>query len=268
MVERPIRIITAGVDADTNVRLVTEAGGALVEAASAGDLQGARLVRSGVVDYYLGTCWSGGGGALAAATALLGAERVAIVATPGMSVDRARVETFLSEGRQAFGFPYEQSKAAISTIVKAILAAHADGRPAEVAGHLTVVPVGSGGIGPFQERFDLLEAGGQLDPHVRPVVEGFLGDLATSFGVAVDEATAPQFATHLATAFTRIRAGDEDLEASAVVTAEIRDRTAEVEFVTDVVRRSESALGRIVPQAEIDYMVVHVCALIDSQNRH
>lgn len=264
--ERPIRIVTAGVDADTNVRLVTEAGGDRVQVASAGDLQGARLVRSGVVDYYLGTCWSGGGGALAAATALLGAERVGIVATPGMSVDRSRVESYLSEGRQAFGFPYEQSKAAISTIVKAIIAAHADGLRPQAAGPVLPVPVALDERGPFRERFDLLEAGGQLDPDVRPLVERFLGDLATSFGIAVDETTAPQFATHLATAFTRICGGDQDLEPSAVVAAEIKDRAAEVEFVTEAVRRSEIGLGRSVPQPEIDYMTVHVCALIDSQN--
>ena len=34
------------------------------------------LVKKGQADYYIGTCWSGGGGALAAATAILGAKRV------------------------------------------------------------------------------------------------------------------------------------------------------------------------------------------------
>jgi len=266
-VERPIRIVTAGVDADSNALLVTEAGGDRVEVASAGDLQGARLLRSGIVDYYLGTCWSGGGGALAAATALLGAERVAIVATPGMSVDLSRVESYLGEGRRAFGFPYEQSKAAISTIVQAILAAHTDGPRSHAAGPVPSASVASDEHGPFQERFDLLEAGGELDPDVRPLVELFLGAIATTFAIVVDETTAPQFATHLATAFTRIRAGDQDLEPSAVVAAEISDRSAEVQFVTEAARRGETVLGRTVPQAEIEYMTIHVCALIDSQNR-
>jgi hypothetical protein len=102
-------------------QIAEEAGGNLVEVAPLGDMQGARLVKKGHADYYLGTCWSGGGGALAAATAILGPAQVAIAGTPGMSVTQERVERFLNEGRTAFGFPYEQSKQAIPTIVRAIM---------------------------------------------------------------------------------------------------------------------------------------------------
>lgn len=116
-----VRIVVAGVDAPTMAQIAAEAGGELVEVAALGDMQGARLVKKGQADYYLGTCWSGGGGALAAATAILGPNKAAIAGTPGMSVTEERVEQFLSEGRTAFGFPYEQSKQAIPTIVRAIL---------------------------------------------------------------------------------------------------------------------------------------------------
>lgn len=120
--ERKIRIVVAGVDAPTMAEIAAEAGGDGVEVAAVGDMQGARLVKKGQADYYLGTCWSGGGGALAAATAILGPSQAAIAGTPGMSVSGDRVEQFLAEGKIAFGFPYEQSKTAIPTIVKAILA--------------------------------------------------------------------------------------------------------------------------------------------------
>jgi hypothetical protein len=119
---RPIRVIAAGVDAATMARLAQDSGGGRVEAAALGDMQGARMVKKGQADYYLGTCWSGGGGALAAATALLGGNRVGIVGTPGMVVTEERVRTMVGEGRIAFGFAYEQTQAAIPIIIREILA--------------------------------------------------------------------------------------------------------------------------------------------------
>ena len=119
---RLIRVVAAGVDAPMMARLAGDAGGGLVEAAALGDMQGARLVKRGKADYYLGTCWSGGGGALAAATAILGADQVGIVGTPGMVVTEERVRTMVQEGRIAFGFAYEQTTTAIPLIIKAILA--------------------------------------------------------------------------------------------------------------------------------------------------
>jgi hypothetical protein len=119
---RPIRIVAAGVDAPTMAKIAQDAGGGRVEAAALGDMQGARLVKKGQADYYIGTCWSGGGGALAAATAILGAKQVGIVGTPGMMVTEERVRTMVGEGRIAFGFAYEQTSTAIPLIVKELLA--------------------------------------------------------------------------------------------------------------------------------------------------
>jgi hypothetical protein len=123
--DRKLRVVTAGVDAPSMAKIAEEAGAGRVEVAAVGDMQGARLVKKGQADYYLGTCWSGGGGALAAATAILGAPKVAIVGTPGMSVSAEKVAQSLEEERIAFGFPYEQSKQAIPIIIAAILQ-HAD----------------------------------------------------------------------------------------------------------------------------------------------
>lgn len=100
------------------------AGGGRVEAVALGDMQGARLVKKGQAHYYLGTCWSGGGGALAAATALLGTQKVGIAGTPGMAVSEERVAQLVSEGKVAFGFPYEQSRSAIPIIIKAVIENH------------------------------------------------------------------------------------------------------------------------------------------------
>ncbi|CAB4927847.1 MAG: DUF2620 family protein [Actinobacteria bacterium] len=129
--ERLVRVVVAGVDAPSMAELATNAGGGRVEAAALGDMQGARLIKKGQADYYLGTCWSGGGGALAAATAILGANLVGIVGTPGMVVTDERVRTAVGEGRIAFGFAYEQTAAAIPIIIREILAyrdAHSGGQ--------------------------------------------------------------------------------------------------------------------------------------------
>ena len=127
---RPIRVVAAGVDAPTMAQLAQDAGGGRVEAAALGDMQGARLVKKGQADYYIGTCWSGGGGALAAATAILGASLVGIVGTPGMVVTEERVRTMVGEGRIAFGFAYEQTSTAIPLIIREILSR----RDAQTAG--------------------------------------------------------------------------------------------------------------------------------------
>ncbi len=127
---RPIRVVAAGVDAPMMAQMAKDAGGGRVEAAALGDMQGARLVKKGQADYYLGTCWSGGGGALAAATAILGANLVGIVGTPGMMVNEERVKTMVDEGRIAFGFAYEQTQTAIPLIIKAILA-YRESRPSD-----------------------------------------------------------------------------------------------------------------------------------------
>lgn len=121
-----IRVVTAGVDAKGMAKSAQEAGGGRVEAVALGDMQGARLVKKGQADFYLGTCWSGGGGALAAATALLGAPLVGIAGTPGMAVSEEKVKEMVSAGKLAFGFPYEQSRSAIPIIIQAILAHRAD----------------------------------------------------------------------------------------------------------------------------------------------
>ena len=120
-----IRIVLAGVDAKSMAKMAQDCGGSQVQAVAIGDMQGARLVKKGQADYYLGTCWSGGGGALAAATAILGTSLVGIAGTPGMAVTRERVAELIAEGRKAFGFAYEQSQAAIPMIIKEILASRA-----------------------------------------------------------------------------------------------------------------------------------------------
>ncbi|WP_028268144.1 DUF2620 family protein [Arthrobacter sp. MA-N2] len=119
---RAVRIVLAGVDAKIMAKMAQDAGGDRVQAVAMGDMQGARLVKSGQADYYLGTCWSGGGGALAAATATLGANLVGIAGTPGMPVTEKHVAELVGEGRRAFGFAYEQSGVAIPMLVREILA--------------------------------------------------------------------------------------------------------------------------------------------------
>jgi hypothetical protein len=122
---RRIRLVAAGVDAETMAQLAREAGDGRIDSVAVSDMQGAKLVKKGQADYYLGTCWSGGGGALAAATALLGSARVGIAGTPGIAADAHKVSLLLGEGKVAFGFPYEQSRSAIPLIVAAILAREA-----------------------------------------------------------------------------------------------------------------------------------------------
>lgn len=118
---KKVKFVVAGVDVSKMANWVREAGGDRVEAQECSDMQGAKIVKNGDADYYLGTCWSGGGGALAAATIILGQRNVAIVGTPGLKPKPDKVKAHVKNGKKAFGFPQEQSEKAINVIVKTIL---------------------------------------------------------------------------------------------------------------------------------------------------
>src|SRR3712207_1722728 len=96
-----IRIVVAGMDASQMAELAQEAGGDRVKVVATADIDGARLVKSGRAHYYLGSCWSGGGGALASATAILGAPKVGIVATLGTTVSAEKVKAWVEEDRKS-----------------------------------------------------------------------------------------------------------------------------------------------------------------------
>ena len=100
---------------------VKQLGGEAVQTSVSTDVKGALAVRKGEADYYIGSCWTGAGGSLAIATAVLGQSRTFIVSMPGLPANAERVRAAVGENRVAFGISYDQMKPSVTCIIQSIL---------------------------------------------------------------------------------------------------------------------------------------------------
>jgi len=116
-----IRMQIGGLAAKEIAEAAARAGGDQVEVRVASDVAGARAVAQGEADYYLGACATGGGGALAMATAILGYSRCFTASTAGRP-PRGEIRQAVAGGKQAFGFTTDHIAAVVPLIVTAILA--------------------------------------------------------------------------------------------------------------------------------------------------
>jgi len=110
------RIVIAGLQKERIERCVREAGGDRVEVLVTSDMDAANRVKTGLADYYIGACNSGGGAALAMAIALLGYNRCATV-----KPDQQKIASLVGGGTVAFGIAEESIEFAVPLIVSAML---------------------------------------------------------------------------------------------------------------------------------------------------
>ncbi len=104
------------------VALIEELGGDNVEVTNKNDMQGAMDLKKGVVDYYFGSCNTGGGGSLAMAIALNGMDKCITVAMPGRVISDEDILLAIDNGKVAFGFVPESMNHVVRVIMKGILA--------------------------------------------------------------------------------------------------------------------------------------------------
>lgn len=100
--------------------LVKQYGGDTVEVSVKNDLEAAMALKSGQADYYLGACYTGGGGALAMAIALLGKPNCATVSMPGQPPTQEKVDQAVAQGAKAFGFTGDHKDKAVEFIMTAL----------------------------------------------------------------------------------------------------------------------------------------------------
>jgi transcriptional regulatory protein LevR len=115
----------------------------------------------------------------------------------------------------------------------------------------------------LQSRLNLLTSAGEITARARTLTEDVIRAVATEFHLWLDEDNAAQLVTHLAMALTRLERGTAEESTISVVDDEIRARVREREFSARTLRRCGEQLGREVPPAEIAYLTLHLCALID-----
>ena len=82
------------------------------------DVDAAMDMKAGLADYYFGACNTGGGGALAMAIAILGADKCATLAMPGNIIPEEVIAQEVKKGKIAFGFTPQAAKEIIKTVRK------------------------------------------------------------------------------------------------------------------------------------------------------
>lgn len=82
----------------------------------------ARKVKKGEVDYYLGSCMTGGGGSLATAIAVLGYGNCLVVTRQGNMPTPEKIRHMIYAGKhKAFGYVQSHTEKVVPVIVKALL---------------------------------------------------------------------------------------------------------------------------------------------------
>lgn len=86
------------------------------------DIEAAMALKSGQVDYYFGACNTGGGGALAMAIAIAGADKCGTIGMPGKLLPDDEIIAMVKSGKAAFGFTGQDTDRVLPVLVTAILA--------------------------------------------------------------------------------------------------------------------------------------------------
>ncbi len=84
------------------------------------DIEAAMALKSGAVDYSLGACNTGGGGALAMAIAIAGIGCCVTVGMPGKMSSNDEIIDNVKRGKKAFGFTGQDIDIVVPVIIKAI----------------------------------------------------------------------------------------------------------------------------------------------------
>ena len=84
------------------------------------DIDAAMDVKMGNVDYYFGACNTGGGGALAMAIAIAGADKCATLAMPGNILEEEKIRDEVKTGKVAFGFTPQSAEQVIKIVAEYI----------------------------------------------------------------------------------------------------------------------------------------------------
>lgn len=81
------------------------------------DMDAALKVKNGELDYYIGACNTGAGAALSIAIAIIGYNKSATIAKPGIQAKPEQICQFIAEGKVAFGLSVEHVEHAIPMLI-------------------------------------------------------------------------------------------------------------------------------------------------------
>ena len=117
-----IKIGIAGLKKDLIEKTVSEHGNGQLETLVTTDMDAARKIKKGELDYYLGACNSGGGAAISILIGMIGYSKCATVAKAGGAApDKEQITKLLGEGKVAFGMSVENIEKTDPVILDSIL---------------------------------------------------------------------------------------------------------------------------------------------------
>ena len=93
------------------------------------DMVAARKVKAGEVDYYFGSCMTGGGGSLATAIMVLGYSNCLVVSKQGNCPNEKQIRHMVYSGNhKAFGYVKTHTEQVVPALTRALLD-KAEGKP-------------------------------------------------------------------------------------------------------------------------------------------
>ena len=81
------------------------------------DMDAAMKVKSGDMDYFIGCCNTGAGGALAMAIAIIGYNQCCTIAKPAIKAKEDEMKQFIEKGCIAFGLSIEHIEHAVPMLI-------------------------------------------------------------------------------------------------------------------------------------------------------
>ncbi|MGL4382263.1 MAG: DUF2620 domain-containing protein [Bacilli bacterium] len=111
-------VIGGQIDRDEVAQIVSEIASDRFNVVVKNDLDAAMMVTSNQADYYIGACNTGGGGALAMAIALIGANKCATISMPGNIMSEDDIKKNVEDGKIAFGFTAQDKQVVLPLLLK------------------------------------------------------------------------------------------------------------------------------------------------------
>ena len=117
-----LKIQVCGLSARESMEVIKNLYPDDVEVFNDPDSIAARKVKNGEMDYYLGSCLTGGGGSLAIAIPTLGYTNCLVVSKQGNLPNEAKIREMVYKGNhKAFGYVMTHYKEVVPPLVKALI---------------------------------------------------------------------------------------------------------------------------------------------------
>ena len=117
-----IKIECCGLTSTETKRIIDTQFAGLVETFTDSDMIAARKVKSGDVDFYLGSCMTGGGGILATAIMTLGYSNCLTVSKQGNCPNAEKIRHMVYAGNhKAFGYVKTHTEQVVPALVQALI---------------------------------------------------------------------------------------------------------------------------------------------------